>query len=180
MAMKVFWTLTKVMSHEQYASLLLTENVPTLPSRTWLLFCSPMKLMPRARGRKQSISPLWFPGRWTTSGLSRWRQGRGLRNLPAEDSSWERKACFHNSFCFINAFSNACHLTEENLSTSSFFFRLWPLTYFEWFTPAIHCPGMLALAKNRKSLKINTTELSSPKDRCWLHISNTVQQDMLN
>lgn len=121
-----------------------------------------------------------FQVRWATPGLIRWSQGRGLWNSPEEDSCWKRKACFHNSFCFINAFSNACHLTEENLSTSSFFFRLWPLTYFEWFTPAIHCPGMLALAKNRKSLKINTTGLSSPRDRCWLHISNTVQQDMLN
>lgn len=27
MAMKVYWTLTKIMPHEQYASLLLTENV---------------------------------------------------------------------------------------------------------------------------------------------------------
>lgn len=124
-----------------------------------------------------------FQVRWTTPGkqkpthrLLRWSQGRGLWNSHAEDSSWKRKACFHNSLCFINA----CHLTEENLLTSSFFFRLWPLTYFEWFTPAIHCPGMLALAKNRKSLKINTTGLSSRRDSCWLNISNTVQQDMLN
>lgn len=122
-----------------------------------------------------------FQETWTTSGLISWSQEKGLWDPPAQESSWKRNICFCNIFCFINALSNTYHLTEENLSAFNIFSSgFWPLTYFEWFTQAIHCLGMLALAKNPKSLKINTTGLSSHSNHCWLHISHTVQQDMLN
>lgn len=121
-----------------------------------------------------------FQERWTTPGVISWNQGEVfglyLQKIHLEK---ERPVSTTVSALYM-PFSNAFYLGKtfqlSAFSPSGF----WPLTYFEWFTQAIHCPGMLALARDRKSLKINTTALSSHRDHCWLHISHTVWQDMLN
>lgn len=74
----------------------------------------------------------------------------------------------------------ACHLTEENLSAFGFLGQASDLS------PTLNDSLKLFIAQEcwlwqrTAGLKINTTGLSSHSDHCWLHISHTAWEDMLN